>query len=238
MKNIFNVFTRKIGGAPVLLWLFLGLNIYNAQWHLRNYAPEKLKKDQTRYWSDAEGYYLYLPALIKGSFQDINPKTTGGWITEEGRIFSKYTYGVALLEAPFFFVTQAIVKMSNPEIADGFSWPYQLMANIIAFFYGFLGMFFIFKLLRKKHSVFVASLTVFGLTFATNFTYYLLKDPGAVHVYSMFCFAIIFWATSNYFESFKKRDLIIASFFIALVALQRPTNIVVVFFFFVEIFTG
>ena len=231
IQNIYKSINKKKGGASIIVWVFLALIFYNGNWHLRNYAPEKLKKENIRYWSDAEGYYLYLPAIVNGSFENLPVKTTGKWIKPEGYTFTKYTYGVALLEAPFFIVTHLIVKISAPELADGFTWPYQVMANIIAFFYGFLGMFYLFKLLRKKHSIFVCALTVIGLMYGTNYFYYILRDPGATHIYAFFCVALLFWFISSYYEHKKIKDLIVVSFLIALTALMRPTNLIFVLFF-------
>jgi hypothetical protein len=105
------------------------------------------------------------------------------------------------------------------------------MANFIAFFYGFLGMFYLFKFLRKKHSLFVCGLTVVGLMYGTNYFYYILRDPGATHIYAFFCVAVLFWFISAYYEHKKKKDLFIVSFLIALIALMRPTNLIFVLFF-------
>lgn len=56
-------------------------------------------------WSDGEGYYVYLPSVfifhdfVKDAVRDT------GYIKafqDTGKIFSKYTCGVAILEMPFF----------------------------------------------------------------------------------------------------------------------------------------
>ena len=226
-----NTLFRKFKGTYLIHWFFLGLVFYNVNWHIRNFAANNLNQGRTRYWSDAEGYYMYLPAIAKGSFQDLEVRTTGKWLTKEGHRFTKYTYGVAFLEAPFFILVHLTLKVINPEMATGFTWPYQLMANFIAFFYGILGMFYVFKLLRKKHTLFISLLTLLGLMYGTNYFYYIFKDPGAAHIYAFFCVALLFWKISEYYDSKRNKDLYIISFLIALITLMRPTNIVFVFFF-------
>lgn len=86
-------------------------------------------------WSDAEGYYLYLPALfIYGGFEKVPVRTEVQFPKYPGtdKHFTKYTYGVALMQAPFFAAAHAIAKAGGK--ADGYSSFYVYGVLCAAFF--------------------------------------------------------------------------------------------------------
>ena len=67
-------------------------------------------------FSDAEGYYMYLPAVfIYGGFEDIPVRTTGQFFRYEAtnKYFTKYTCGVALMQLPFFFLSATALLQSR-----------------------------------------------------------------------------------------------------------------------------
>ena len=99
---------------------------------------------------DSWGYYLFLPAtFIHGDLDsldvslaarkqyhngfyttDVNPLGVDEIIhVGEGKQVSKYTYGIALLEAPMFFVAHGIAKITG-QPADGYSWIYIYMMHL------------------------------------------------------------------------------------------------------------
>ena len=93
-------------------------------------------------WSDAEGYYLYLPALfINGGFEDLFVRSEGQFpfFPETNKRFTKYTYGVALMQAPFFLAGHGVAKLTG-QPADGYSAPYIRAVQLAALLYGFLGL--------------------------------------------------------------------------------------------------
>jgi len=65
-----------------------------------NKYPSKL------FWSDMEGYYIYLPAtFIYGGFDQVkvaDKEYLKPFSETNPKIYTKYTCGVALMEAPFF----------------------------------------------------------------------------------------------------------------------------------------
>lgn len=76
-------------------------------------------------WSDQEGYYLYLPAVfIYDGFKGIPFKNCCGF-TEEGNVANKYTYGVSLLELPFFLIIHGYATITGSE-NNGFGGPLHL----------------------------------------------------------------------------------------------------------------
>jgi hypothetical protein len=84
-------------------FIFLSLNRHSKS-GIQNYHSE--------IWADKAGYYIYLPAFFIYNFQvdglpaEIDKKTGNGFIVRDGKIITKYTYGVALLQAPFFITCQ------------------------------------------------------------------------------------------------------------------------------------
>src|SRR6187551_316127 len=55
-------------------------------------------------WSDAEGYYQYLPALfIIKDVHQLPPGSIWPQFNEHGEYIDKYTCGIAIFECPFFF---------------------------------------------------------------------------------------------------------------------------------------
>src|SRR5262245_54662596 len=108
---------------------------------------------------DVFGYHLYLPAAFLwhdvplknfGKVEEINARYQGsptlyqGDKTEDGSWLIKYTMGLAVVEAPFFFAAHALAPVMGYD-ADGFSIPYQAAFLIMHFFFVFLGLI----LLRK-----------------------------------------------------------------------------------------
>ena len=74
---------------------------------------------QSVIWSDAEGYYMYLPALlIIGDFHKIPERSVWPQRNEKGEMMIKYTCGVALFEAPFFLVTKVYCQAKNYDWKD------------------------------------------------------------------------------------------------------------------------
>ena len=76
-------------------WIILGILLSIGFYDIEN------KRLAGVIWSDAEGYYLYLPAVfIYGGFEGIPYRTTVQFSNYPGteKVFTKYTCGVAMLE--------------------------------------------------------------------------------------------------------------------------------------------
>ncbi len=79
-------------------------------------------------WADKGGYYVYLPAAFKFKFNpdnfpdSIDDKTGHGFTLdyENKKVLTKYTYGVALLQLPFFLMADTFAETLNYK-ANGFS---------------------------------------------------------------------------------------------------------------------
>src|ERR1043166_1107778 len=120
------------------------------------------------FYGDALGYYMYLPStFIYHNHKSIEtlPKDRGirpfihsyaaqignGQRTPKGYVLNQYTYGVALMEAPFFFVAHGWEKVTG-GLANGFSLSYRLAVDISTLVYAILGLWIVYKVLRRRYS--------------------------------------------------------------------------------------
>ena len=175
--------------------------------------------------SDQEGYYVYLPAtFIHGSFKDL-PYVNGCSIPDSSTsmVYTKYTYGVALLEFPFFVGAHAIANAVGSE-TDGRSPPYRWAIFIAALVYLTIAVHLLKKLLSQWFlpGPVVASLLCIGL--GTNLFFYSTAEPGMSHVYGFFlstCFVSLLarWCEKPSFPIALGMSLIVS-----IAILVRPTN--------------
>lgn len=177
-------------------------------------------------WSDQEGYYIYLPALFIHGFGDIECVNGCSTIdTPNGpRLFTKYTYGIALLESPFFLGAHAVAKLTDFE-ANGRSRPYIWGIMLAAIFYMLAGLYFISKLLAELNYSALNQWTVpLGLLLGTNLFYYTFRESGMSHVYSFFLVSLLLYGSHQTLVSEDVRWKVLTSSVLALIILIRPTN--------------
>lgn len=178
-------------------------------------------------WSDQEGYYIYLPAVfIHGGFENV-PFINGCGIyeTENGpRTFTKYTYGVALLESPFFLVAHAVAPLFGFE-RDGRSLPYIWSILLAAIAYMLIGLWLLSRLLSElTFGKTIAWLVPLGILLGTNLFYYTFREAGMSHVYSFFLFSVLLYASHRRSQSPNLKWDLLTAVPLALIILIRPTN--------------
>lgn len=181
-------------------------------------------------WSDQEGYYIYLPATFISGFDSTGCVSGCNTIdTPNGpRLFTKYTYGVALLQAPFFLAAHVLSPLLGfPQ--DGRSVPYVWSVMLAAVFYMLAGISLILSLLRDANYSKVISYTVaVGILLGTNLFYYTFREAGMSHVYSFFLIALIVFASLRIRSSRSWKWQITLAVALAFSVLIRPTNIIAV----------
>ncbi|MBK8680373.1 MAG: hypothetical protein IPN31_00365 [Bacteroidetes bacterium] len=181
-------------------------------------------------YSDAEGYYMYLPAVfIYHGFKDIPIAYTKQFIPDSatGIIYTKYTCGVAILQLPFFLTTHLFASFINPDLATGYSYPYRAAIIVAGSFYMILGLYFVCLFLLKSYNIETVIVTAFFLFVGTNLYYYTLDEPGMSHVYSFFLMALFIFLTPKIIYEFSIKRLFWFSFILGIIALVRPSNIII-----------
>lgn len=183
-------------------------------------------------WADRAGYYIYLPSAFLYHYStkefpgNIDNRTGEGFNIKSGKVITKYTYGVALLQSPFYFLADFITSFSNNP-RDGFSFFYQKAISIASVFYLVIGLYLLYLSLkiRSNYDSKILLITLSILFFGTNLYYYSIVETGMSHVYSFFLFSSVLYVLS------KKNTVkypytfhIILSLLIFLILLIRPIN--------------
>jgi hypothetical protein len=139
---------------------------------------------------DAHGYYVYLPQLFFGAWEDPAWADVGAVYRdpETGRYRSKYTYGTALFHAPFFAFGHLGAVWSGAE-RNGRSMPYRLALLISGAFWMTLGCGLVYRFLRPKVGFGMALVVPTLLWAGTSLFYYSAFMPGYSHAVSFFLVA-------------------------------------------------
>ena len=153
--------------------------------------------------SDGEGYYMYLPALfIYGGFENYPTRTPAEYkfYPNTNKIATRFTYGVALMEAPFFFAAQLSRKIQGLPTDDGYANDISVALLLAGCFYTALGLFFMEKILRRYfENEKTVWFTLITLYFGTNLMFYAIREPTMSHAYT-FCLtaALVFYLPQFY----------------------------------------
>lgn len=186
-------------------------------------------------WGDKSGYYIYLPATFNYHFEtrgfpdSIAQKTGNGFQLDfhNNKILTKYTYGVALLQMPFYIIADNIAPLLNSE-RNGFSIVYHKMIDLASVFYLLLGLTLLWKFLKYSYKNRVIYLVLLILFLGTNLYYYSIDETGMSHVYSfaLFCAFLYFMRKTDYL---KKPSLLLISMFgilCGIIIIIRPSNLI------------
>lgn len=227
MRSTFNI---KI--VIIVLWLLLSF-IFFWMWHNRT---NQIFTYHGEIYADKAGYYIYLPfflnyrADINALPSDIEKKTGLGFKIDEGKIITKYTAGVAILQIPFYLLSEFLFLV-RPTGYAGFSLYHHKAIAFSGLFYSWIGFWFLFRFMRYYFEDKISFMIILSVMLATNTLYYCTKESNFSHIYSFFLISV-------YLFLLKKTDFIRYTntkiFFIFLtttflIVLIRPTNTVLVF---------
>lgn len=199
------------------MFLFLALN---------RHSHSKPFTYHSELWADKSGYNVYLPALFIYDFnsdnvpEDIINKTGHGFFldTVNHVIATKYPYGVALMQAPFWLLAHYA-----STVKDGYSIYYQKSIDIAGSFYYTLGLFFLIGILRRYQSLFKSVSIALLITLSTGIFYYGIFETGMSHVYSYCCLSmLVFFALT---PNLTMRLLYLVGGIASLFVIIRPINI-------------
>jgi len=182
-------------------------------------------------WSDAEGYYMYLPgAFIIKDFHKIPVGTMDTRKNERGEVVIKYTCGVSYFFLPFFASAYAWTKWAGEDPNDYFNRNYLRAISWCGFFFGFLGLFFLRKALLHRYSERVVALTVFSILLGTNLFHYVTREMSVSHSFSFFLFAFTAWLTPRFLEKPNWKNVLMLGGALGWATLIRPTNVMLTLF--------
>lgn len=192
------------------------------------------KSPQSIIWSDMEGYYVYLPAVfihqdfVKEAVRDTNYLQV--WPGTD-KVFTKYTYGVSLLEAPFFFTAHIWSKLLG-FATDGHSLIYCYLLMLSTVFYLITGSLLLWKVYRRYYGDSNVFLAILCLFFGTNMYYYTVFQPTMSHIYSFFMYCCLLYLTEKIIVDleFTWRNFALVGLVSALVILIRPTSAVILIY--------
>ncbi len=206
-------------------WIALALSLtallYSASLNLRRNTRTRVIT------SDAEGYYQYLPAwFIHHDWSD----QPYAFPLPNGKPFNKYTCGVAILQMPFFAAARLAETALGLEGEHGKGSVYQEAIALSSVVYTVLGLCLLLNLLLRHLKPAAAWATIAVLLFGTNLFYYCTGEPGMSHAYSFFLIAAVVRLTPGWWQLKSPWQTLGLAWAIALAALVRPTNAVVVLF--------
>ncbi|MFN5386007.1 MAG: hypothetical protein ACK5CO_04210 [Bacteroidota bacterium] len=210
-----------------------------------NYHSSVFENYKKAIYADAAGYYVYLPCTFIYGFANDNmpqhllPLLGNGFVVKEGKVITKYPYGVALLNAPAFLAAHAFALVFRCE-ADGFSEVYQLAIGLSAMLYLYAGLFFLYRYLRFFFSGRIIFIGLLFLLFGTNLFYYAMYAPGMSHIYSFFLFSLLLFLLHSYLHHPASRNnpryFVGMPIVVSLIFIVRNLNIIFVPFVFVFCF--
>ncbi len=205
-------------------------------------------KQQNSGWNvfhaDGGGYYCYLPTLFCANFNpELIPlahiEKIGASIsidTIHNTIQTKYYYGTALMQSPFFLATHIIATVFQIPEENGFARIYELMIHFAASFYLVLGLFILEKFLVVLFRPLIRYSVILLLFAGTNLYYVTLMSPSMSHVYSFFTFSLFLWTMQKFLDSQHWKWFLLLSASLSLSMIIRPVNgIILLFFFFWQI---
>lgn len=170
--------------------------------------------------TDSWGYYQFLPGIIGTHELDHLPWAHA---MPDGRRLDLFTIGVAILQAPFFFLGH-LIAWAGGWVTDGYSTPYVICNVLANCFYVALGCALVFRTLIHSFSR-VASIAAAVLCYlGTNLYYYASLETGMSHGYAFFTFALLLWITRLCIDRLSGPRIFGLIVACTLVVLVRPLN--------------
>ncbi len=188
---------------------------------------------------DASGYYSYLPSVFLyhdlgqlGKTDSVRYHYACDFLgyglysyQNTGRRVNKYPLGVAVMEMPFFLVTNYLICPATRYPVDGFSIPYQLGVALSTVFWACFGLYFLGMLLRRYYSDTDVMITLLILAFGTNLYFCTAFTTGWSHPFSFFLLACLMYCTDTWKKG-SLNSLPVIGFLLGMLIITRPTNMV------------
>lgn len=182
--------------------------------------------------SDPEGYYMYLPALfIYGTFENYPTETPAEYkfYPNTHKIATRFTYGVALMEAPFFAIAQLSRKIQGMPTDLPYANDISVAFLFAGCFYVAVGLYFMDKTLsryfRNRKTVLFTLITFY---LGTNLLFYAIREPTMSHGYSFCLVSMFLYYLPLFYATPSVSKALGIGFLLGLITLIRPTNILFV----------
>lgn len=191
---------------------------------------------------DVFGYYLYLPATFiyhdlrladvswvnhligqyqtTSTFYQATALPAGGWVM-------KYSMGMAVLNAPAFFVAHYISPVLGFS-ADGFSLPYQYAWAISGLVYAAVGILMLRQILIGFFDEKTTIILLVIIVLATNYFQLTAFEGYLSHNYLFTLYTFIVWFTIRWHENQRGRYAVALGLSMGLAVLTRPSEAVCV----------
>ena len=199
---------------------------------LANMRQSRITNFDCEICSDKAGYYMYLPAIVHLGFHAKNypdgfdhAHGDGFHIDREhDKIITKFTYGVAALQLPFYTAGALIAKIFSLEVSP-YSNYYMFFINLGAVFYLMLGLYFLRKWLNYYVDDVSSFWTILTIFLGTNIYYYTLDESLMSHVYSFSLFSMVLYGYKTFSETKRFSCFLLFIISLSLAIVIRPTNI-------------
>ena len=233
VKTIWNLFLKKKSNFAIAFILLYSLVT------MTNYGSYKPHGSWGPFKYDQFAYYAYLPAIF--IYKDMNfefvkqlpennPQMFWPTITADGKVVNKVTLGLSILLSPFFLTAHAYAHLVG-EPLTGYSMPYRVAMFLSALFYMFLSLRLLRFILQRYYQDDIIAVTLIATFLGTNLFYYSVHEVMMSHSYSFFLYTLFIYLTIRWYENFNWRYLIVLGFTGGVIALVRPTNLLIVVFF-------
>ena len=190
---------------------------------------------------DVFGYYLYLPAKFiyhdiglghQEWLQDLmnryHPSSTLYQIigTENGGLVIKYSMGLAILYAPFFFLANVMAGILGYP-TDGLSMPYQYIMAAGGIIYAAIGLIFLARILRVYFNPSLSTLLLILVVAGTNY-FQLTAFDGTLlpHNFLFTLYALLVYYTIRWHIKPLMRYAVITGIVCGFIILIRPAEVV------------
>ena len=187
---------------------------------------------------DVVGYYSYLPATFIDkdvSLNFITPENKVryngikyGYVDDSnGNHIIKYSMGMSLLYAPFFFIAHVLSSpLGYPS--DGYSAIYEFFIEFSGLFYLLIGLWYLRKLLLQFYDEKVTAITLLLVFFGTNLLYYSAVESAMSHAYTFSLFSVFLFYIVDFYKNPSLKNVLVLALCFGLIVLVRPLNILLI----------
>lgn len=225
--------------------------------YLRKYIPEiiilvyaiifLLTKNPSSEWdrvivSDGKGYYGYLTAFFiyqdsdygfidqyESEYYPASKQLYKDFRYDTGKgIVNKYFPGLSILWIPFFGIAYVFALVFDYP-TDGYSAPFQWSIALAAFFYFWLSLLILRKILRHyTENETIIAWVMITTALATNLIYYTVNSGCQVHVYNFFLINAFIYSVILSVKKTESKYIVSAAFFLGMIIITRPQNVLIV----------